>query len=151
MATRNVVDLPLIVDADAGFGNALNVSHAVKMLERAGASAIQLEDRSMPKRCGHFAGEAIVPAGEMVGKIKAAVARTARTVEVGPNDAAKTPSTQWVDRLLAQALAAGASMMTEGWRSSYVEVFRRPDLSPRVAAPGAGRSHAPSSPTGAKV
>jgi 2-methylisocitrate lyase-like PEP mutase family enzyme len=73
MAIRNVIDLPLIVDADTGFGNAVNVSHTVRMLERAGASAIQLEDQKMPKRCGHFSGKEIVPADEMVGKVKAAV------------------------------------------------------------------------------
>ena len=73
MAIRNVVDLPLVVDADTGFGNALNVAHTVKMLERAGASAIQLEDQSMPKKCGHFSGKALVSAAEMVGKVKAAV------------------------------------------------------------------------------
>lgn len=72
-AIRDVVDLPLMVDADTGFGNALNVGHAVRVLERAGADAIQLEDQIMPKRCGHFSGKAVVPIGEMVGKINAAV------------------------------------------------------------------------------
>ena len=70
---RDVVALPLIVDADTGFGNALNVRHAVRVLERAGADAIQLEDQVSPKRCGHFAGKEVVPADEMIGKIKAAV------------------------------------------------------------------------------
>src|SRR5580700_3170427 len=73
MAIRGVVDLPLIVDADTGFGNALNVSHTVKTLEQAGASAIQLEDQSAPKRCGHFAGKELITAEEMVNKVKAAV------------------------------------------------------------------------------
>ena len=76
-ATRDVVSLPLIVDADTGFGNAINVGHTVRTLERAGASAIQLEDQVMPKRCGHFNGKAVVSTEEMIGKIKAAVdART---------------------------------------------------------------------------
>src|SRR6204780_5929386 len=57
MAIRDVVDLPLIVDADTGFGNAINVTHTVRTLERAGASAIQLEDQHAPKRCGHFDGK----------------------------------------------------------------------------------------------
>ncbi len=70
---RDAVDLPLIVDADTGFGNALNVRHTVRTLERAGADCIQLEDQVMPKRCGHFNGKAVVSTGEMVGKIKAAV------------------------------------------------------------------------------
>jgi len=76
-ATRDAVSLPLIVDADTGFGNAINVGHTVRTLERAGANAIQLEDQVMPKRCGHFNGKAVVSAEEMIGKVRAAVdART---------------------------------------------------------------------------
>lgn len=66
-------DLPLIVDADTGFGNALNVQRTIRTFERAGASAIQLEDQVMPKRCGHLAGKKLVSTAEMVGKIKAAL------------------------------------------------------------------------------
>jgi 2-methylisocitrate lyase-like PEP mutase family enzyme len=72
-AIRQAVNLPLIVDADTGFGNAVNVWHCVRVLERAGADAIQIEDQIMPKKCGHFANKAVIPAEEMVGKIKAAV------------------------------------------------------------------------------
>lgn len=72
-AIRDVVSLPLIVDADTGFGNALNVGHTVRVLERAGANAIQLEDQVMPKRCGHFSGKDVISVAEMVGKVKAAV------------------------------------------------------------------------------
>jgi len=71
-AIRDVITLPLIVDADTGFGNALNVRQTVRTLERAGANAVQLEDQVMPKKCGHFAGKAVVDAGEMVAKVKAA-------------------------------------------------------------------------------
>lgn len=71
-AVREVVQLPLIVDADTGFGNALNVRQTIRALERAGANAIQLEDQVMPKKCGHFAGKGVVDASEMVGKIQAA-------------------------------------------------------------------------------
>ncbi|HIH2747492.1 oxaloacetate decarboxylase [Burkholderia aenigmatica] len=70
---RDTVELPLMVDADTGFGNALNVLHTVRTLERSGADAIQLEDQVLPKKCGHFAGKEVIPAGEMVGKLKAAV------------------------------------------------------------------------------
>jgi len=71
------VNIPVLVDADTGFGNALNVRHAVRVLERAGADAIQLEDQTMPKKCGHFENKSVIPAEEMAGKIKAAVdART---------------------------------------------------------------------------
>src|SRR5882757_9627367 len=73
MAIRGAVALPLIVDADTGFGNALNVSRTVSMLERAGASAIQIEDQATPKRCGHFDGQELIPAAEMANKVKAAV------------------------------------------------------------------------------
>lgn len=72
-AIRGAVDIPLIVDADTGFGNALNVAHAVKVLERAGADALQLEDQIFPKRCGHFSGKEVAPLSEMIGKIHAAV------------------------------------------------------------------------------
>ena len=69
---RDAVSLPLIVDADTGFGNALNVRHTVRTLERAGADCIQFEDQIAPKRCGHFAGKDVIPIEEAVNKIKAA-------------------------------------------------------------------------------
>jgi 2-methylisocitrate lyase-like PEP mutase family enzyme len=76
-AIRDVFPGPIMVDADTGFGNALNMSRTVKMLERAGADAIQIEDQVFPKRCGHFEGKEVIPAREMVSKIRAAVdART---------------------------------------------------------------------------
>jgi 2-methylisocitrate lyase-like PEP mutase family enzyme len=62
-----------MVDADTGFGNALNTRRTIQVLERAGANAIQLEDQVFPKRCGHFAGKAVIPTDEMVAKLKAAV------------------------------------------------------------------------------
>src|ERR1700676_2049019 len=72
-AIREAVNIPIVVDADTGFGNALNVRHSVSVLERAGADAIQIEDQIMPKKCGHFSNKAVIPVEEMVGKIKAAV------------------------------------------------------------------------------
>ena len=69
---RDAVDVPLLVDADTGFGNALNVYHTVRTLERAGADCIQLEDQVSPKRCGHFSGKAVISTEEAVSKIKAA-------------------------------------------------------------------------------
>src|SRR5882724_3296031 len=76
---RDAVAVPLIVDADTGFGNALNVRHTIKTLQRAGANAIQIEDQVSPKRCGHFDGKEVVPTTEMQGKVRAAV--DARTSE----------------------------------------------------------------------
>ena len=69
----DAVDVPLLVDADTGFGNALNVYHTVRTLERAGADCIQLEDQVAPKRCGHFSGKEVISTEEAVSKIKAAV------------------------------------------------------------------------------
>jgi 2-methylisocitrate lyase-like PEP mutase family enzyme len=70
---RERVAIPLIVDADTGFGNALNVIRTVKLFANRGATAIQLEDQTMPKRCGHLADKTLIPAAEMVGKLKAAL------------------------------------------------------------------------------
>lgn len=83
------IETPIIVDADTGFGNALNVQRTVKLFERNGAAGIQLEDQSTPKRCGHLDGKSLVSTGEMVGKIKAALdARTSEdTLIVARTDA----------------------------------------------------------------
>ena len=67
------IDLPVIVDADNGYGNALNVQRTVRTFERAGAAVIQLEDQSYPKRCGHLSGKSLIPADAMAGKVKAAL------------------------------------------------------------------------------
>jgi len=72
-AIREAFPGPLVVDADTGFGNAVNVVRTVSLLERAGADALQIEDQVFPKRCGHFAGKHVIAAAEMVEKIKAAV------------------------------------------------------------------------------
>lgn len=72
-AIADAVDIPLMVDADTGFGNALNMRRTVRVLERAGAAGLQIEDQIFPKKCGHFAGKEIAPLAEMIAKIKAAV------------------------------------------------------------------------------
>jgi 2-methylisocitrate lyase-like PEP mutase family enzyme len=111
MAIRNVIEVPLIVDADTGFGNALHVSHTVRMLERAGASAIQLEDQRMPKRCGHFSGKDIVPVAEMVGKIKAAVdARSNDIVIIARTDARAVDGFEAAIDRASQYIEAGADL-----------------------------------------
>jgi 2-methylisocitrate lyase-like PEP mutase family enzyme len=88
-AIRERTEIPLIVDADTGFGNALNVVRTVKLLAGRGASAIQLEDQTTPKRCGHLADKTLIPPPEMVGKIKAALdARAdAETLVIARTDA----------------------------------------------------------------
>lgn len=83
-----VVSIPVIVDADTGFGEAINVQRTVRELEAAGAAAIQIEDQVMPKKCGHLAGKKLIPAEEMVKKIIAAVeARKKETVIIARTDA----------------------------------------------------------------
>ena len=72
-AIGEISDRPLMVDIDTGFGNALNVQRTVRLVERAGAAAVQLEDQVFPKKCGHFEGKAVIPVGEAVAKVKAAV------------------------------------------------------------------------------
>lgn len=67
------VSVPVIVDADNGFGNALNTQRTVRLFERSGAAMIQLEDQSIPKRCGHLDGKSVIPAAEMCGKLRAAL------------------------------------------------------------------------------
>jgi 2-methylisocitrate lyase-like PEP mutase family enzyme len=86
---RDRVSAHLVVDADTGYGNALNVSRTIRLFERAGANAIQLEDQAFPKRCGHLNNKTLIPAEEMIGKIKAATdARQSRdTLVVARTDA----------------------------------------------------------------
>jgi carboxyvinyl-carboxyphosphonate phosphorylmutase len=67
------VDVPVIADADTGYGNAINVVRTVQAYEQAGVAGIHLEDQVMPKKCGHMSGKAVIPADEMAGKIRAAV------------------------------------------------------------------------------
>ncbi|MCL4721700.1 MAG: isocitrate lyase/phosphoenolpyruvate mutase family protein [Gammaproteobacteria bacterium] len=110
---RDRVSLPLIVDGDNGFGNALNVQRTVRLLEKAGASAIQLEDQTLPKRCGHLDGKTLVPVPEMVGKLRAAqdARRDARLSIVARTDAV---AVEGFDAGLARAqayLEAGADVL----------------------------------------
>ncbi|CAN0516946.1 unnamed protein product [Laminaria digitata] len=86
---RDRIDLPVIIDADTGFGNALNAQRTMQVYERSGASALQIEDQTYPKRCGHLADKSLIPATEMVGKIAAlADARTSEeTLIIARTDA----------------------------------------------------------------
>lgn len=111
MAIRGVVDLPLVVDADTGFGNALNVSHTVRALEQAGASAVQLEDQRAPKRCGHFDGKELIVADEMVSKIKAAVdSRREDVVVIARTDACAVEGFEAAIERAGRYIDAGADM-----------------------------------------
>lgn len=110
---RDRVDSNLIVDADTGYGNALNVERTVRLLERAGASAIQLEDQDFPKRCGHLDNKALIPAAEMAGKIKAAVdaRRSDDTLIIARTDAVAVEGFDQAAARAARYRDAGADML----------------------------------------
>jgi 2-methylisocitrate lyase-like PEP mutase family enzyme len=111
MAIREITDMPIIVDADTGFGNAVNVVHTVKMIELAGASAIQIEDQHSPKRCGHFEGKELIPPSEMVGKIKAAVdARRQGMLIIARTDSSANEGFEAAIDRASQYIAAGADI-----------------------------------------
>ncbi|MEM8552076.1 MAG: isocitrate lyase/phosphoenolpyruvate mutase family protein [Pseudomonadota bacterium] len=116
-------DLPMIVDADTGFGNAINVAHTVRTLERAGAAAIQLEDQTFPKRCGHLKEKSVIPLAEMRGKLAAALDARDDALIVARTDAAA------VDGLDA-AIERAAAFGEDGADVVFVEAPRtREDLS----------------------
>jgi 2-methylisocitrate lyase-like PEP mutase family enzyme len=113
---RERIDIPLVVDGDTGFGNALNVQRTVRLFERMGASGIQLEDQTMPKRCGHLEGKQLVPVAEMQGKIHAALdARTDDdTLIVARTDAIAVTG-------IEEALDRGAAYIEAGADVLFVE------------------------------
>jgi len=129
MAIRGVVNLPIIVDADTGFGNAVNVAHTVTTLERAGASAIQLEDQRSPKRCGHFAGKEVIPLDEAVGKIKAAVdARREGLLIIARTDACATDGFEAAIERAERFIEAGADMTFLEAPETLVQIERIPKM-----------------------
>ncbi len=129
---RDRVSTHLIVDADTGFGNALNVMSTVQAFERVGANAIQIEDQDFPKRCGHLDGKALISAAEMCGKIRAALdaRRSRETLIIARTDAI---AVEGFDRAIERAISyrdAGADML-------FVEAPKtRDDLSKMVTALG---------------
>jgi 2-methylisocitrate lyase-like PEP mutase family enzyme len=122
------VDAHLVVDADTGYGNALNVARTVRELERAGAAAIQLEDQDFPKRCGHLDGKAIVSTAEMCGKIRAALdaRRSHETLIVARTDAVAVEGFAPAMERAARYREAGADVL-------FVEAPRTRDDLARVA------------------
>jgi 2,3-dimethylmalate lyase len=130
----DVVTVPVIADVDTGFGNALNVRRTVRSVERAGAAAIQLEDQVFPKRCGHFQRKAVVPAREMVGKLRAALeARQDDTlVVIARTDALAVEGLEAaIERALAY-VAAGADLVFVEAPRDQAELAALPR---RIAAP----------------
>ncbi len=119
---RDAVNVPLLVDADTGFGNALNVYHTVRTLERAGADCIQLEDQVAPKRCGHFSGKEVISTDEAVNKIKAAVdaRRDADLLIMARTDAAATHGFEAAVERAQKFAEAGADLL-------FVEAVTTPE------------------------
>jgi 2-methylisocitrate lyase-like PEP mutase family enzyme len=122
-----VVGVPVLVDADTGFGGSLNVARTVRELEKAGAAGVQLEDQVMPKRCGHFEGKQVVPADEMVARL--AAARLARMdpgfVIVARTDARQTDG-------LDDALERARAYADAGADAIFVEALESEDELARV-------------------
>jgi 2-methylisocitrate lyase-like PEP mutase family enzyme len=108
---RERVSLPIMVDADTGFGNALNVIRTVKMFERAGASAIQLEDQLAPKRCGHLEGKTLVSTAEMTGKLRAALDTRQEALIIARTDAVAVEGLEPALERAARYLEAGADVL----------------------------------------
>lgn len=124
----DAVSLPIIVDADTGFGNAVNMVRTVRLLERAGAAGIQIEDQVFPKKCGHFNGKEVISADEMIQKIKAAVdARVDGDLQVIARTDAR--AIEGLDRAIERAQAfveAGADI-------TFVEAPVSPEELARIA------------------
>jgi 2-methylisocitrate lyase-like PEP mutase family enzyme len=117
---RDRVDIPVIIDADTGFGNALNAQRTMRLYERAGANALQVEDQTYPKRCGHLAEKSIIPTQEMVGKIAAmADARASdETLIIARTDAVAVEGFEAaIDRAEAYVAAGAGALFIEALRS----------------------------------
>ena len=128
------VRLPVIVDADTGFGNALNVQRTVRDFERAGAAMIQLEDQGFPKRCGHLDGKTVVPAAEMCGKLRAALdaRRSSGTLILARTDALAVEG-------LDAALERAERYLECGVDALFVEALRSPEQMAAACARFAAR------------
>ena len=128
------VALPLIVDADTGFGNALNTQRTVRDFERAGAAMVQIEDQTFPKRCGHLDGKGVVPVAEMEGKLKAALdaRHSDNTLILARTDAV---AVEGLDAALERAeryLACGVDAL-------FIEALRSDEQMQRACTQFAGR------------
>ena len=128
-AVTDRIKVPIIVDADTGFGNALNVQRTIRSFERAGAAAIQIEDQSFPKRCGHLDGKVLIRTDEMVGKVKAAVdaRKTSDTLIIARTDARAVEGLQEaIDRAHTYEEAGADILFIEAPRSvDELKVIRK--------------------------
>jgi len=128
------VQLPVIVDADTGFGNALNTQRTVREFERAGAAMIQLEDQTFPKRCGHLEGKGVIPVGEMCGKLRAALdaRRSSDTLILARTDAVAVEGFEAAMERAERYLACGIDAL-------FIEAVRTPEQMDAACARFAGR------------
>jgi 2-methylisocitrate lyase-like PEP mutase family enzyme len=122
----DALTVPLIVDADTGYGNAINVLRTVRDLERAGVAAIQIEDQVSPKRCGHFEGKDVVPVGEMASKLSAAVYARREALIIARTDARAVEG-------LASAIDRGRAYRQAGADVIFVEAPQTVDELREVA------------------
>ena len=132
---RNRVSLPVIIDADTGFGNALNAQRTMRSYERAGASALQIEDQTYPKRCGHLADKSLIPAAEMAGKIAAmADARgSEETLIIARTDAVAVEGLAGAIERAGRYLEAGADALFIEAPTSKEDLRRIPEALGRRA------------------
>lgn len=116
------VRTPVIVDADTGFGNALNMQRTVRGFERAGAAIVQVEDQGFPKRCGHLDGKTVVPVAEMCGKLHAALdaRRDARTLILARTDAIAVEGIEAAFERAERYLECGVDAL-------FIEALRTPE------------------------
>jgi 2-methylisocitrate lyase-like PEP mutase family enzyme len=128
------VTRPVIVDADTGFGNALNTMRTVKAFERAGAAMIQLEDQTFPKRCGHLDGKSVVPVAEMCGKLKAALdaRKSSQTLILARTDALAVEGFEAAMERAEAYLACGVDAL-------FIEALRTPEQMAQACGRFAGR------------
>ena len=123
------VTTPVIVDADTGFGNALNTQRTVRAFERAGAAMIQLEDQTFPKRCGHLDGKGVVPVAEMCGKLKAALdaRQSDQTLVLARTDALAVEGFEAAMERAEAYLACGVDAL-------FIEALRTPEQMAQACA-----------------
>ena len=128
------VAVPVIVDADTGFGNALNTQRTVRDFERAGAAMIQIEDQTFPKRCGHLDGKGVVPVAEMQGKLKAALdaRQSSKTLILARTDALAVEG-------LEAALERAEAYLACGVDALFIEALRTPEQMKQACAQFAHR------------
>ena len=128
------VNIPVIVDADTGFGNALNTMRTVRAFEQAGAAMLQIEDQTFPKRCGHLDGKTVVPTAEMCGKLRAALdaRKSSDTLILARTDALAVEGFEAAMERAEAYLACGVDAL-------FIEALRTPEQMALACERFAGR------------